>query len=149
MKFVRGKRKKVNWQVAQLDRNFPNTLDGVSVKQDAFFATDLCDFLDWKQHSGLVIGRHQGHNCCLRANRLFQFSQSDVAVAVHAQKSDLTTALSQFFAMAAHGTVLHRAGDNMFSASIELERGINRSIIRLGPAARENNFGRLAPQQIR
>ena len=43
--------------------------------------------------------------------------------------------------------VFYRTGHNMFAARLELHCGIDRGVVRLGPATRENNFARFAPEQ--
>ena len=58
MKFVRGQRKEIDRRIAEAYRNFPDCLHAISVKEHAFLATYLSDFLDRKQNARLVVRPH-------------------------------------------------------------------------------------------
>lgn len=51
--------------------------------------------------------------------------------------------------MAKRRAVFDRGRDNVLPGRVELERGIERRVVRLRPATRENDFARLAAQQRR
>ena len=84
MKFVRGKRKKIDRRIAQAHRDFPGSLHGVGMKKHTFPATYFSDLLNRKQHARLVVRPHHRNERGLRANLSFQFGEIDIAISVNA-----------------------------------------------------------------
>src|SRR5438094_9971456 len=165
MKFVRGKRKKIDRRVAQANRNFPDCLHSISVKKHAFPATNLSDFFDWKQHAGLVVRPHYRNKRGFRAKRGLQLGEIDRAISIHTQKCHRAVAFFEVLAWAQNSAVFHSACHDVsatadsscgeFPARLELsslrsryggvgQRGTNYRVVRFRSAAGKNYFRRRA-----
>ena len=157
MKFVRGKRKKIDRRFAQANRNFPDCLHSISVKKHAFPATNLSDFFDWKQHAGLVVRPHYRNKRGFRAKRGLQLGEIDRAISIHAQKCHRAVAFFEVLAWAQNSAVFHSACHDVFPARLKLsslrsgyggvgQRGTNYRVVRFRSAAGKNYFRRRAPK---
>src|SRR5438034_9120481 len=167
MKFVRGKGKKIDCCVAQADRDFPDGLHCVGVKEQIFLTTYFSDFLDWKQHTGLVVRPHHRNEHGFRSNRVLQFSNIDIALSIDAKKGHETAASLKILARSKNSAVFHGRRDDTsamadsaggeFSTSFRLsslrsryggvgQRRMNHGIIGFSAAAGKNNFRRIASE---
>ena len=67
-------------------------------------------------------------------------SRSSLPFFVHAEESRRAPGGRVRFALLPHRAVLDRRGHDVLPRGIELQRGMQRRVIRFRPAARENNF---------
>ena len=82
MQFVPGEGKKMNRQFRQIDRHFPDRLDRIGVKKNAFAATKRGDFLEWKNHAGFVVRPHHRDDRGVRPDGAFHLFQIEMTLFV-------------------------------------------------------------------
>src|SRR5207245_11116148 len=102
MKFVRGKGKEIDRCIAETNRDFADRLHSIGVKQHTFLATNLSDFLGGKQHASFVVRPHHRKHRRLRANRSFQFGETDIALSIDSNKPHGTAIFSMSLPWSQH-----------------------------------------------
>ena len=76
MQLVAGNRQELQLDLAQVNRNFPCDLHGVSMKRYAFVARDFRNFFDGENHACLIVGPHHGNERGVGADGIGQSAQT-------------------------------------------------------------------------
>ena len=108
-----GEGEEIDAERLHIDREFASDLNGVGVKQHVVAAADCREFLNRKQHSGLVIRPHDGDDRGVGPDGRLQIAEVDAAVEVNRQERRLVTALLELVAKLDVGRVLDRRGDDV------------------------------------
>ena len=65
VELVPGKGEKIDIEIADVERDVADRLNGIRMKQDFPLPTESTDFVDWLKAANLVIGMHDGDEDCL------------------------------------------------------------------------------------
>ena len=132
VKFVRGEREEIDVGRADVELEFAGRLHGVSVEQRAFAVADGGEFLDGKNHAGLVVRPHRGDDRGVGADGLLEDVEVDRAVGLDGEKGDFVAALLQIRAELHVRGVLDGGGDDVAFAGLRDERAVEGGVVALG-----------------
>ena len=143
VQLVARQRQQVDIHRANIDRHLAGRLGGVSVEQRTVLVRDRTNRLERLQRADLVIRGHHRHENRLRRHRPAEPIEIDEAIGLHGEHRDLEAAGAETLARVENGFVLGRNRHDVTAAVPQrLRRPLERKIVRLGGAARENDFRR-------
>ena len=126
-------------------------LDGVDGEQDALVGLDLGrDLGERLDAADLVVREHDRDEDRLVGDRGVELVRVDAAVAVDRHLDDLEAEPLEVLERVADGVVLDRRGHDPVAAGLARPRGaLDREVVRLGAARREDDLARLRVQALR
>ena len=77
-----GEGKKMDRQFLQIDRHFPDRLDCIGVKENAFGSTKIGDFFERINDPGFVIRPHHRNDRGVRPDGAFQLRKIEMALLI-------------------------------------------------------------------
>ena len=146
LELVRPERHEVRAERLDVEVDVRRGLDGVDVQQEALARPhaggDLGDRLD---RADLVVGEHDRDQDRLVVERRLELVGVDPAVAIDRQLDDLEAELLEVAEGVADGVMLDRRGHDPVAAALAGPgRALEREVVRLGAAGREDDLASLA-----
>ena len=149
MQLVGAEGQEIHPELAHINLQLAGNLHRIGVDQDPFAAADGGNLGDRKQHAGLIVGVHAGHDRRVGSDRLFQPVDVERAVALHRQIGDVKPAPLEVVAKIHVGGVLHRRGDHVLLARVHHQGTVDRRVVRFRAAAGEHHLLRVGIDQGR
>ncbi len=147
--FVTGERHQVNFQLAQVDRQFTHALGCINVIDNATSTAHFADSRDILHHADFVIYVHDGHEDGVVTHRCFKFFQVDNAVTLRCQVGDFKTFALQLTAGIQYRFVFGFAGDDVLAFFlIKVGCTFDRQVVRFGCTRGKDDFTRISADQI-
>ena len=150
---MRGERQQVDAERAHVHRNLADRLHGVGVHQRSALVGDRRDRRDRLNRSDLVVRVHHRHDGGLVGDHVPEPLGRRDAGLIHRRERHRPSTLRERFQRVEHGFVLDRARDEV-APSVrrrldDVRRAAQCEVVRLGAAAREHDFRRIAIDQCR
>ena len=146
---VRAERHQIDLHLVDVERHLADRLHRVGVEEDPLLLRDRADLGDRLQHADLVVGGHDRDEDRLVGDRGAQLVEADAAVLLHRQVGDARALLLELLARVDDRLVLGDAGDDVVALlAVHLRDALDRQVVRLGGAAREDDFLRVGADQI-
>ena len=146
---VRAHRHQVDLRLVDVERHLADRLHRVGVEEDALLLRDRADLRDRLQHADLVVGGHDRDEDRLVGDRRAQLVEADAAVLLHRQVGDARALLLELLARVDHRLVLGDARDDVVALlAVHLGDALDREVVRLGGAAREDDLLRVGADQL-
>src|SRR5688572_2075378 len=147
---VRRDRGQVGLRLGHVERHLADGLDGVGMQQDALLLRDRPDLGRRLQHADLVVGRHDRDQDRLVGDRGAQILDVDPPVLLHREIGDAVALLLELLAGVDHRLVLDHTGDDVIALlAIHLGDALDRQVVGLGRAAREDDLLRIGADEVR
>jgi len=151
LELVGAERHEVGAQRLDVEVDVRRRLDGIDVEQEALARPhargDLGDRLD---RADLVVGEHDRDQDRLVVEGRLELVRVDPAVAIHRQLDDLEAELLEVAERVAHGVMLDRRGHDPVAAALAGPgRPLDREVVRLGAAGREDDLAGFAVESGR
>ncbi len=142
-------REEVHTEVVNPRRDLPGALRGVGVHEHAGRAGDGSDLLDGLDRPDLVVGVHDADEDGARGDGAADGLGIDSSLAVHADDRDLRAQPLKELQRLQDGRMLDGAGDEVVAAiTVGEEDSLQRMVVRLGAAAREDDLVRCGAEQL-
>ena len=93
-----GDRKQIAADALYIDRNLARRLHRVGMEVDIGFGGDFADLFDRLQHTGFIVGHHDGDEPGIRPQRAANVVRIDQAPAVHRNVGDFAAGRFQMLA---------------------------------------------------
>jgi hypothetical protein len=110
------------------------------VEDDAFALANCSGLFDREQHASLVVRPHDRRDGCVRSDRFFEEMQIERAVRFNRQKRDFAALLLQKLAEVDIRGMLDGRGDDVPLSRMQCQRAVNRRVVALSAAAREDDL---------
>ena len=147
--FVTGEGHQVNFQLAQIDRQFAHALGRVNVVNDTAGAAHFADGSDILHHADFVVHVHNGNQDGVVTHRRFQFFQIDNTVALRSKVGHFKTFALELTAGIQHRFMLSFAGDDVLAFFlIKVGCTFNRQVIGFRCAGGKDDFARIGADQF-
>ena len=138
---VRRDRREVDVHLLHVEVDLADALHRVRVEEHAALARDLADRLERLHRADLVVGEHDADEDRLVGDGLLHVVRVDAAVLVDAEVGDLEALFLEALAGVEDGLVLgHRRDDVVALVLVELGDALEREVVALGRAAREDDL---------
>jgi hypothetical protein len=135
---VRADRHQVDLILLDVDGDFAEGLDRVTVEQDAFLAADRADLPDWLDDADFVVGGHYTDQNGLGLDRVAKAVEIEQAVGPRRENGG-----SEAAHRVEDGAVLRRHRDNVVAfGAVGFERALDGKVVGFGGAAGEDNLAR-------
>ena len=147
--FVAGEGHQINFQLAQIDRQFAHALGRINVIDDAARTAHFADSRDILHHADFVIHVHDGHEDSVVTHCRFKFFQVDNAVTLRGEVGDFKPFALQLTTGVQHGFVFGFAGDDVLAFFlIKVGCTFNRQVIGFSRTGSKDDFTRVSAHEV-
>ena len=136
-----GNGQEIDFARIEADRHFAGGLHRVGMKQRAFRMRHSGDGFDRKNRAGFVVRPHDGDYGRRFVDRPFGISEVEPAALVDRDVFDLEAAARKLLAVGQHAGVFDDGGHDLVPAGAGVNRRVDRGVVALAAAAREDDFG--------